>query len=222
MREAFRGHPHFEDTARFCELYDQTAFDPTYDSAPLDFFEPMVRRVFAAPKRSSTLASPNPAEEPFDEVDCRAALLAAAAALSACRPARPSKRRAARRAEAAEIAPILTTPDAVDIHSYARPLEARVTHVALDLARRFRRQAGRRHRDARHRRASPTPRRSSSTTRAWRSPAITDGAGKPLHYKVGAADANLGAPLAIDARPDTQAHRHPLQDRRPTPARCNG
>jgi predicted HD phosphohydrolase len=28
MREAFRGHEHFEDTARFCELYDQTAFDP--------------------------------------------------------------------------------------------------------------------------------------------------------------------------------------------------
>ena len=52
MREAFRGHPHFEDAARFCELYDQAAFDPAYDSAPLEFFEPMVRRVFAAPKRS--------------------------------------------------------------------------------------------------------------------------------------------------------------------------
>jgi predicted HD phosphohydrolase len=49
MREAFRGHEHFEDTARFCELYDQSAFDPTYESAPLDFFEPMVRRVFARP-----------------------------------------------------------------------------------------------------------------------------------------------------------------------------
>ena len=31
------------------------------------------------------------------------------------------------------IAPILATPDAVDVHSYARPLEARVTHIALDL-----------------------------------------------------------------------------------------
>jgi predicted HD phosphohydrolase len=49
MRDAFRGHEHFEDTARFCELYDQSAFDPTYESAPLDFFEPMVRRVFARP-----------------------------------------------------------------------------------------------------------------------------------------------------------------------------
>ena len=52
MREQFRGHPHFEETARFCELYDQAAFDESYDSAPLDFFEPMVQRVFAAPKRS--------------------------------------------------------------------------------------------------------------------------------------------------------------------------
>ena len=49
MREAFRGHEHFEDTARFCELYDQSAFDPAYDSAPLDFFEPMVRRVLERP-----------------------------------------------------------------------------------------------------------------------------------------------------------------------------
>ena len=52
MREALRGHTHIEDAARFSELYDQTAFDPEYDSAPLDFFEPMLRRVFAAPKRS--------------------------------------------------------------------------------------------------------------------------------------------------------------------------
>ena len=52
MREQYRGHPHFEATARFCEVYDQTAFDAAYDSAPLDHFEPMVRRVFAAPKRS--------------------------------------------------------------------------------------------------------------------------------------------------------------------------
>jgi len=52
MREAFRGHEHFEDTARFCELYDQAAFDGNYESAPLEFFEPMVRRVFARPINS--------------------------------------------------------------------------------------------------------------------------------------------------------------------------
>ena len=42
----------FEETARFCQVYDQSAFDPAYDSAPLSFFEPMVRRVFARPINS--------------------------------------------------------------------------------------------------------------------------------------------------------------------------
>ncbi len=52
LRETYRGHEHFEDTARFCEVYDQVAFDDGYDSAPLDFFEPMVRRVLAQPINS--------------------------------------------------------------------------------------------------------------------------------------------------------------------------
>lgn len=52
MREQFRGHPHFERTARFCEIYDNPAFNPKMECAPLEFFEPMVRRVFAAPKNS--------------------------------------------------------------------------------------------------------------------------------------------------------------------------
>jgi hypothetical protein len=52
MREQFRGHPHFERTARFCELYDNPAFDPAMECAPLEFFEPMLRRVFEFPKNS--------------------------------------------------------------------------------------------------------------------------------------------------------------------------
>lgn len=52
MREQFRGHPHFEYTAQFCHLYDQSAFDPDYESMPLEAFEPMLRRVFAKPRRS--------------------------------------------------------------------------------------------------------------------------------------------------------------------------
>lgn len=52
IREQFRGHPHFEACAEFCEKYDQSAFDPDYESEPLAFFEPMVRRVMATPKRS--------------------------------------------------------------------------------------------------------------------------------------------------------------------------
>lgn len=52
MREQFRGHPHFEACAHFCEKYDQAAFDPNYDSAPLSFFEPMVMKLFEKPRVS--------------------------------------------------------------------------------------------------------------------------------------------------------------------------
>ncbi len=52
MREQFRGHPHFERTARFCEIYDNPAFDPGMECAPLEFFEPMLRKVFSFPKNS--------------------------------------------------------------------------------------------------------------------------------------------------------------------------
>ncbi len=48
-REAYRGNPHFEATAEFCAKYDQSAFDPAYDTAPLAFFEPMLRRAVAQP-----------------------------------------------------------------------------------------------------------------------------------------------------------------------------
>lgn len=49
LREQWRGHPGFADCAEFCELYDQNAFDPAYDTAPLACFEPMLRRVLAQP-----------------------------------------------------------------------------------------------------------------------------------------------------------------------------
>jgi predicted HD phosphohydrolase len=52
MREQFRGHPHFERTARFVDRYDDPAFDPKMEAAPLEFFEPMVRRLFLQPKNS--------------------------------------------------------------------------------------------------------------------------------------------------------------------------
>jgi len=52
MREQYRGHPNFERTALFCERHDQNAFDPGYDTMPLEAFVPMVQRVMARPKRS--------------------------------------------------------------------------------------------------------------------------------------------------------------------------
>jgi predicted HD phosphohydrolase len=51
-RERFRGHPWFDRTAEFCALYDGPAFDPRAETLPLSYFEPMVREVFAVPKRT--------------------------------------------------------------------------------------------------------------------------------------------------------------------------
>ena len=52
LRERFRGHPAFDRTAEFCARYDGPAFDPKGETLPLEFFEPMLRRVIAFPKRS--------------------------------------------------------------------------------------------------------------------------------------------------------------------------
>ena len=52
MRDKYRGHPCFERTAMFCARHDQNAFDPGYDTMPLEAFEPMMRRVMARPRQS--------------------------------------------------------------------------------------------------------------------------------------------------------------------------
>ena len=46
-RDKFNGHEFFNDCAEFCERWDQTSFDPSYDDLPLEFFRPMVEEVFA-------------------------------------------------------------------------------------------------------------------------------------------------------------------------------
>ena len=99
-------------------------------------------------------------------------------------------------AKASEIAPILDAPDAVDIHSYAKPLEARVTHLDLDLAVDFaaKRIGGTATLDVQ---AKPGAKEIILDDKGLEIEAITDEAGQPLPYKVGASDPNLGAPLAI-------------------------
>jgi len=61
MREQFRGHAGFERTAMFCARHDQNAFDPDYDTMPLDAFVPMVHRVMERPRRSIYLRAEKPA-----------------------------------------------------------------------------------------------------------------------------------------------------------------
>lgn len=46
-REAYRGHPYFDDCATFCERWDQSSFDPAYGWEPVEFFRPLVAEVFA-------------------------------------------------------------------------------------------------------------------------------------------------------------------------------
>lgn len=64
LRDRFADSPYFDACAEFCEKYDQAAFDPDYDSKPLEFFEPMVRRVLAKPINSIYAKA---AEEPVQE-----------------------------------------------------------------------------------------------------------------------------------------------------------
>ena len=52
MRDMFASSPHYERTAEFIELYDNPAFDPKTETFALSTFEPLVRRLMAAPKNS--------------------------------------------------------------------------------------------------------------------------------------------------------------------------
>src|SRR6478735_11179365 len=103
--------------------------------------------------------------------------------------------------EAPKIAPILTTADAVDPHSYAKPLEARVTHVALDLGVDFdtKRVSGTATLDIDRK---PEAKEIILDDKGLEIQSITDGE-NPLQYKVGTVDENLGAPLAVTLNPDT-------------------
>lgn len=51
-RERWRGHEFFDWGAEFAEKYDQGAIDPRFESAPVELFVPMVRRVFGRKPRS--------------------------------------------------------------------------------------------------------------------------------------------------------------------------
>ena len=62
MRDMFKNHACYERTAEFVQLYDNLAFDPAAKAYPLSHFEPMVRRLMAAPKRSVYKAAMSPTD----------------------------------------------------------------------------------------------------------------------------------------------------------------
>lgn len=46
-RERFRDHPYYQLAIDFCEKWDQCSFDPDYQHEKLDFFIPLIRRLFS-------------------------------------------------------------------------------------------------------------------------------------------------------------------------------
>lgn len=46
-RDRYKEHEYYQACLDFCAKWDQVSFDPQYDTKSLDFFEPMVRNIFA-------------------------------------------------------------------------------------------------------------------------------------------------------------------------------
>ena len=127
--------------------------------------------------------------------------LFAALALTACRSSEQASDQGASVETA--IAPVLATPDAVDGASYAKPLEARVTHVALDLTVDFKtkRVGGTATLDL-DRRADA--KQIILDDSGLEIASVVDAGHQPLTFKLGPNNPNLGSPLMIALRPDTK------------------
>ena len=63
-RDEYAGHEFYDHCAEFCLDYDQAAFDPAYDTLPLEHFEPAVRDVLSAPRRSIYMRDDGAVMEP--------------------------------------------------------------------------------------------------------------------------------------------------------------
>lgn len=61
LRDQFKDHPCYARTEEFCAIYDNPAFDPNGETLPISEFEPMLRRVFAKPRKSVYKAAMKPA-----------------------------------------------------------------------------------------------------------------------------------------------------------------
>jgi aminopeptidase N len=130
-----------------------------------------------------------------------ALLLATAVALSGCQST------LAPTVGAPATSPVLATADAADPHSFARPLEARVTHVALDLAFDFanRSVGGTATLDIDRR---PDAREIVLDSDGYQVSAVTDAAtGAPLAFAYGAENEALGRPLTVQLGSGTRKIR---------------
>ena len=112
------------------------------------------------------------------------------------------------------VAPVLTTPDAVDSKTYARPQEARVVHIDLELDLDFENKAvgGTAMLDLI---AEEDAKEVDLDARGLEISSVTDGEGRPLEWTLGDEDGEKGAPLAIqigDAREITIAYTAPAAE----------
>jgi aminopeptidase N len=128
----------------------------------------------------------------------RAALLASLL-IAACSPAKHEEApKQAPREQSAQrmVAPVLTTPDSKDIHSFAQPQVARVTHVALDLTADFKakRLGGTATLDIQ---SAPGAREVVLDSKGLAIARVTDQQGRDLPYTEGDADPVLGSPLTV-------------------------
>jgi leukotriene-A4 hydrolase len=132
----------------------------------------------------------------------RAAMLAALL-LTACRMDKQNGNRAEPRFAEPAVASILTAPDAIDIHSYARPLDARVTHVALDVSVDFdtKRIGGTATLDIDRR---PDAKQIVLDDNGLEIGGVVDASRRPLRFTIGPKNAVLGSPLTIALKPDTK------------------
>ncbi len=98
---------------------------------------------------------------------------------------------------APRVAPVLAGEDAVDEKSYAKPLEARVVHIDLELDFNFdeRTVAGTAMLDLI---ATDSAEEVLLDTKGLDIGSITDGEGRPLEWSLGEADGEKGAPLAVE------------------------
>src|SRR3712207_1567834 len=122
----------------------------------------------------------------------------ASLALAACNPAGDGKQGEGSKQKQAErmVAPVLPTPEAKDVSSFAEPRVARVTHVTLDLRADFptRRMVGTATLDIE---AAPSAKEIVLDSKGLEIASVTDIAGNPLQWGLGLANPDLGQPLRI-------------------------
>jgi aminopeptidase N len=129
-----------------------------------------------------------------------AAFAATALFLAGCNPAAEENRAAnaaeTTTAETAGVAPVLLTEDAKDVHSFARPEVARVTHLALDLTANFqtKKMEGSAILDIETRGNGDEI---IIDSKGLEISSITNAQGQPLQWRRGLEDKNLGAPLIV-------------------------